>query len=105
MRIKGLKQYNEYCEVYEELAYLGKQSNQDKIDLLELLIEDFDNKTIEEMGNSKDMDPVELLKYLLEENNLSKSDLARELCVVSPCGLAGSTQERVCTFSVLVVPL
>ena len=49
--------------------------------LLELLIEDFDNKTIEELGNPKDMEPVELLKYLLEENNLKKSDLARQLNV------------------------
>lgn len=80
-RIKGLKQYNEYCELYEDLVYRSKQSDQDKIDLLELLIEDFDNRTIEEIGNSKDMEPVELLKYLLQENNLSKSDLARELSV------------------------
>mgnify|MGYP001416146327 CR=1 FL=1 len=80
-RIKNLKQYNIYCELYEDLVFKGYKKDIDKIDLLELLIEDFDNKTIEELGNPKDMEPVELLKYLLEENNLKKSDLARQLNV------------------------
>ena len=80
-RIKSLKQYNSYCELYEELVYKGYKKDLDKIDLLELLIEDFDKKTIEELGNPKDMEPVELLKYLLNENSLKKSDLARQLKV------------------------
>jgi len=80
-RIKNIKQYNGYCELYEELVYKRFKKDLDKIDLLELLIEDFDNKTIEEIGNPKDMEPVELLRYLLDENNLSKSDLARQLNV------------------------
>lgn len=80
-RIKNIKQYNDYCELYEELIYKGFKKDLERIDLLELLIEDYDTKTIEEIGNSNDMEPVELLKYLLDENNLTKSDLARQLDV------------------------
>ena len=39
-----------YTELYEELLYKGLKKDVDKIDLLELLIEDFDNKTILEIG-------------------------------------------------------
>lgn len=80
-RIKTLKQYNKYTELYEELMYKGLKKDVDKIDLLELLIEDFDNKTISEIGIPEKMDPVELLVYLLAENDLTKSELARQLDV------------------------
>jgi len=80
-RIKNLKQYEKYCDLYEELIYKGLKKDVDRIDLLELLIEDFDNRTIAKIGVSEKMNPVELLKYLLEENNLSKSELARQLNV------------------------
>lgn len=80
-RIKNLKQYNKYTELYEELLYKGLKKDVDRIDLLELLIEDFDNKTIQEIGIPEKMNPVELLVYLLEENNLNKSELARQLNV------------------------
>ncbi len=80
-RIKNLKQYNKYAELYEELLYRGLKKDEDKIDLLELLLEDFDNKTIQDIGIPEEMDPVEILAYLLEEHNLSKSELARQLGV------------------------
>ncbi len=80
-RIKTLKQYNKYTDLYEELVLKNLKKDAEKIDLLELLIEDFDNKTILEIGIPEDMDPVDLLVYLLEENNLSKSELARQLNV------------------------
>jgi len=80
-RIKNLKQYNKYTELYEELIYKDLKKDADKIDLLELLIEDFDNKTIQEIGIPEKLDPVQLLIYLLEENQISKSELARQLNV------------------------
>lgn len=80
-RITNIKQYNKYCDLYETLVCEGLKKDIERIDLLELLIEDFDTKTIEAIGNPKDMEPVELLKYLLVENNLKKSDLARQLGV------------------------
>lgn len=80
-RIKTLKQYTAYCNEYEELVLKGLKKDQEIIDLLELLIEDFDNRTINEIGVDQDMEPVELLAYLMSENRLTKSGLARELGV------------------------
>jgi len=80
-RIKDLKQYTDYSDLYEKYIVKGLKKDQDRIDLLELLIEDFDNRTIEQIGISEDMNPVELLTYLLEENNISKSELARQVNV------------------------
>ena len=59
----------------------GLKKDEDLIDLLELLIEDYDNKTISEIGNHTDMEPVELLKSLMSEHNLTKSELARKVGV------------------------
>lgn len=80
-RIRNIKQYNEYCNTYEQLVTNNSKKFIDEIDLLELLIEDYDNRTIESIGNSDDMDPVEILQYMLEENKLTKAELARQLKV------------------------
>jgi len=80
-RIRGLKQYTQYCNLYEELSLKGLKKDAEQVDLLELLIEDYDNRTIEEIGISEELNPVELLKYLMEENTLTKSELARNLGV------------------------
>ena len=80
-RIYNINQYNEYCDVYEKLMMKNSKKYSEEIDLLELLIEDFDNRTIESIGNSEDMNPVEILQYLMEENELTKAALARELNV------------------------
>lgn len=80
-RVKNLKQYTQYCNLYESLIRKGLKKDQDKIELLELLIEDFDNKTIDQFGIPQDLDPVELIAYLLEEKKLTKSQLARQLNV------------------------
>jgi len=53
----------------------------EELDLLELLIEDYDNRTIESIGNNEDMNPVEILQYLMDENQISKAELARQLDV------------------------
>jgi len=80
-RIKNLKQYNKYSNLYEQLLYKDLKKDKDKIDLLELLIEDFDNRTIKEIGIPQNMDPVELLNHLLTEQDLTKAELARQLNV------------------------
>ena len=78
-RIKNLAQYTKYCENYERLILKDPARFKDEIELLELLIEDYDNKVIEQIGSEHDLDPVELLKYLMDEHNLTKSALSREL--------------------------
>jgi len=80
-RIRNIDQYNEYCNTYERFMADASGKYLEDLDLLELLIEDFDNRTIESIGVNVDMNPVEILQCLLEEHDLSKSELARQLNV------------------------
>lgn len=75
--IKTEKQYNQYCHILEELVVVKRKNklHQDTIDLLTLLIEKWD----EEHNSFKDSDPVELLRYLMDENKLKAVDLAKLL--------------------------
>lgn len=80
-RIHTIERYNEYCYAYEKLVMDGASKYAEEIDLLELLIEDFDNRTIATIGKSEDMSPVELLETLMGEHDISKAELARHLNV------------------------
>lgn len=77
-KIKNMDQYNEYCEVHEKLTFKDYSKNRDEIELLEILIDEYEERTID---YPKEMNPVELLTYLLEENNITKSQLAKEINV------------------------
>lgn len=71
--IKSEAQYNEYCRILEELVEKdASKAIEDEIDLLTLLIEKWDK----EHNTFEESDPIELLKYLMEENNLKAKDLA-----------------------------
>ena len=69
--IKNEKQYNEYCNALEELLVQDKEALSDEIELLTLLIEKWDA----EHNSFDDLNPVELIKALMEENNLKPKDL------------------------------
>lgn len=69
--IKTGRQYNEYCNVLEELLAQDKKAVSDEIELLTLLIEKWDA----EHNSFDDLNPVELIKALMEENNLKPKDL------------------------------
>lgn len=74
-KIKNEKQYIQYCNRLEILVSLNNESNQDEIELLELLIENWD-------GNHNsffDLDPIQILKYLMEDHNLKANDLTNIL--------------------------
>ncbi len=73
--IKNKKQYSEYCNILENL--LSKRNNllNDEIELLTLLIEKWDN----EHNSFNDVDPIELIKSLMEMNNLKSKDLVEIL--------------------------
>jgi HTH-type transcriptional regulator/antitoxin HigA len=75
--IKTINQYNQYCNELEELVVLKKISKQqqDTIDLLTLLIEKWD----EAHNTFADANPVQLLRYLMDENKLKSVDLAKLL--------------------------
>ncbi len=80
-RIYSIEQYNEYCNIYEKLTMKNSDKYAEELDLLELIIEDYDKRLIESIGTKEDMNPVEILEYLMSENNLTKAELARQLNV------------------------
>ena len=69
--IKTEKQYNEYCYVLENLLVEDKKALSDEIELLTLLIEKWDM----EHNSLDDLNPVELIKALMEDHNLKSKDL------------------------------
>ncbi|MFW5758509.1 MAG: helix-turn-helix domain-containing protein [Bacteroidota bacterium] len=71
--IKDEEQYKRYCDILENL--ISQNKNQDEIDLLTLLIEKWDN----EHDTFNDADPIELLKALMNDNNLRAKDLVEIL--------------------------
>jgi HTH-type transcriptional regulator / antitoxin HigA len=73
--IKKLNQYDAYCDMLEELVTLNNPNNIDEIELLNLLIEKWD----EEHNSFQDLDPIELIKALMAENNLKSKDLVKIL--------------------------
>ena len=80
-KIKSLEQYTQYCDEIEKLLFNDPEKHEDHIELLEVLICDYDNRTIELVGHKEDMSPVELLQCLIEEREISKAELARQLNV------------------------
>lgn len=72
--IKSKSQYEEYCKQLKDLVFTNKKSKQqDKIELLTLLIEDYELRKL----NEKRLDPVELTKALMVEHDLNQSELAK----------------------------
>lgn len=72
-------QYIKYCKILEELVFLTKKTKavKEEIALLTLLIKKYD----EENNTLDDMNPVELVKSLMEEHKMKAVDLANLLNV------------------------
>ena len=77
--IKTDAQYYKYCDILEALVESNKKTKaiQDEIELLELLINTYDNQH----NTFKDLDPIELIKYLMQEHKMKAVDLAELLNV------------------------
>ena len=73
--VKTKEQYNEYCKILENLVCSESQNIQDEVELLTLLIEKWDN----EHNSLMDLNPIELLKSLMTENNMKSKDLVEIL--------------------------
>jgi HTH-type transcriptional regulator/antitoxin HigA len=73
--IKTKEQYYEYCRALEKLVSLDNEQYDDEVELLELLIEkwDHDHNTLD------DLDPIELIKSIMEAHKLKAKDLAEIL--------------------------
>jgi len=69
--IKSRRQYNSYCKLLEEMLFKSKKLNSDEVELLTLLIEKYD----EEQYQVPEMDPIQLLKSLMEDHKLKAKDL------------------------------
>ncbi len=77
--IKSKTQYKEYTKILERLvdAYPKNKEMKDEIDLLTLLIEQWD----EDHNTFDNQDPIELLKSLMSGKNLKAKDLTEILHV------------------------
>ncbi len=73
--IKTENQYNEYCNILEEMVFEDSDTKEDEIELLTLLIEKWD-KEHSEISN---FDPIEILISLMKDHQLKSKDLAEIL--------------------------
>jgi len=78
-KIKNQEQYQEYCNKLEELCLEEKitEEVEDEMEVLTILIEKFD----EENSKDKLLDPIKMLKYLMDDNKLNASQIALMLGV------------------------
>lgn len=77
--IKTLSQYTEYCDIHESLMMKDDPKVDDEIELLELLIEDYDQRMMDAKG--EELNPVELLRSLIRDGNMTQSELAKSIQV------------------------
>jgi HTH-type transcriptional regulator / antitoxin HigA len=71
--IKSKTQYREYCNMLEALVFSASKTVdvKDEIALLTLLIEKWDA----EHNSFEDLDPIKLLRSLMDDHNLKAKDL------------------------------
>jgi HTH-type transcriptional regulator/antitoxin HigA len=86
--IKSEEQYYKYIQILKKLVIQECEEKEDEIELLELLIDRWEDQHI----TYEDLDPVQLLKFLLEENNLKSKDLANLL------GLSKGTVSKILNY-------
>lgn len=87
--IKSKEQYKSYCEILEKLLSENEQVNHDEIELLTLLIEKWDS----ENNSFNELEPIELLKQLMNENNMRAKDLVKIL------GLSKGTVSKILNYN------
>ncbi len=75
-KIKNNEQYNHYCSIHEKL-FLDEENNIDEIELIELLLEEYDARIIKD--KFKIYNPVQLLNSLVEDSFTNKSEFAKKI--------------------------
>ncbi len=73
--IKTERQYDKYCKALEDLVFKNLKKDQDEIELLTLLIEKYDDENYQ----TPELDPIELLKSLMDEHKMKAKDLVNIL--------------------------
>lgn len=77
-RIKSDDQYDLYSERHEKLTFENYEKHLDEIELIEILLDEYISRSRE---FEPSMSPIQVIEFLLKENNLSKSQLSREINV------------------------
>lgn len=75
--IKSREQYDEYCNLLEDIIENEINPNEDEIDLLSLLIQKYNEDQTED--HLMKLNPVELLIDLLSENQISQVEISRRM--------------------------
>lgn len=76
--IKTKEQYKAYCDRVMELAALKPTDElEDEIETIEIFIDKWEN----EQYKKNAIDPVQLLKYLMENRNMNQEQLATALSI------------------------
>lgn len=75
-KIHSTEIYDKYCDMHEKLGLRDEEKYKDELELLEILIDEYDNR---QSTYIKRLNPVELLDSIMQDENISKADLAREL--------------------------
>lgn len=73
--IKSKEQYNDYCLILKSLLENKLSAFEDEIELLTLLIENYDS----EHYQASEIDPVQIILSLMEDHNLKAIELAEIL--------------------------
>ena len=73
--IKTERQYDKYCKILEDLVFKNRKKDKDEIELLTLLIEKYDDENYP----TPELDPIELLKSLMQEHEIKAKDLVEIL--------------------------
>jgi len=73
--IKSESEYNEYCDRLYELVKDESTRNSDEVELLTLLVEKWDSENIE----FAELDPIQLIKELMNQNGLNATELVEIL--------------------------
>jgi len=75
LKIKTLDQYNSYVNKHEALMIKDESMYKDEIELLEVLIEDYQRG----VGSTDAPNPVELLKMIIEDDYHNQKEFAQEI--------------------------
>lgn len=75
-KILSLEQYDKYCNIHEKLGLKDELKYKDELDLLEILIDEYDTR---KSSYKKGLNPVELLNSIIQDESISKAELARDL--------------------------
>ncbi len=75
--IKNQKQYDKYCDILEALVIKNYKKDLDEIDLLGLLIDEYNTRAMENYISN--LNPVELLKSLIKEHKTTQVALSKKL--------------------------